>query len=1023
MFLSNASVKRPVAMCCLIIALAMLGINSYRKMGLELLPQMDVPFITILTVYPGASPSDIEVDVAKRIEDAVSSIDGLKHLTSSCMENVCQNLLEFQLSVDVNVAATDVREKVDAILSEFPSGVEKPIIMKFNINAKAVATMALTGDVSVEELYDYADNSLRDKMSIIPGVANVDLLGGSQREVHVLLDRKALFAAGLTSLHVVQAIGQGISSLPAGRVKEKGAEYSIRFDAEYKSVREIEGLQVAGKNGARRYIRDLGKAQMNAEERRQSAFINGRPCIGIKVIKKADANAVKVVQEVYRAVEKLKQQLPGGMELIWITDDGAFIQASVNSTTKSIWLGVVLTAGIIFCFLYNVRSTFVVAITMPLTIVISLFFMRLIDFTLNMSTLLALGLSVGVLVTNSIVVLESVVSHLQRGEDSWTSARKGTSDVAIAVLASAGTNIVVLFPIGMMGGVVGQFFKPFAWTTLIVNAASLFISFTITPILCAFLLKQTNNDRSLLSLIERGWNKILAHISRGYVAVLRQIGKRKWLFLTTLAFILLVFIHALSLGKKVGFSFVPPVDRAEIFVKLEYPTYISLDESVSRVKKVESLLRGLPHLKHIFTTVGKVEGVIGQASEGVYLAQILLKFSEKNERKIGINSLVQETRKRIQFYPDCIKTCSIPSLIGGEEIPIEMEIAGKEFAELDRIALTLKNITSAMPGFVSSDTSVRQGKPELRIIPRRPILSDIGAEIRDIGTMMRANLEGIKAGSFKSGTRTYDIRVKLEETPGKTQINEFIIPISADHAIILDSYAFIQERKMPVQITRSEKQRITKLLAHISANTPLGTAVDNLIREMRQKQVFPAGYTYTFRGTYERMEESVNEFLEAAILAILMTYLVLSAILESFTRPFVILTTIPLGLIGILWGLYLTGETMTIFVLLGGVMLVGIVVNNAVLVLDQTRVLRLQGIGTREAVMKAVEKEFRAVLMITLAAILGMLPLATNQGIGSEMCTGIGIASLGGIAASAFFTLLVVPLLLFRFASKATPKK
>ena len=1015
MFLSNASVKRPVAMCCLIIALAMLGINAYRKMGLELLPQMDVPYITVLTVYPGVSPSDIEVDVAKRIEDAVSSIDGLKHLTSSCMENVCQNLLEFHLSVDINVAANDVREKIDAILSELPAGVEKPIIMKFNINAKPVATMALTGDLSVDELYDYADNTLRDKISIIPGVANVDLLGGSEREVHVLLDRKALFAAGLTSLNVVQAIKQGISSLPAGRVKERGAEYSIRFDAEYHSVSQIEGLQVAGKDGARRYIRDLGKAKMAAEERRQSSFIDGRPGIGIKIIKKADANAVKVVRDVFQAVNKLKQRLPGGMELIWVTDDGAFIQASVDNTTRSIWLGVLLTAAIIFCFLYNVRSTFVVAITMPLTIVISLFFMRLLDFTLNMSTLLALGLSVGVLVTNSIVVLESVVSHLQRGEDPWTAAREGTSDVAIAVLASAGTNIVVLFPIGMMGGVVGQFFKPFAWTTLVVNAASLFISFTLTPILCAFLLKSTSHQRSLLARIERGWNQILGYIAHGYAVILGGIGKRGWLFAITLTVVGVIFVHSLSLGKKVGFSFVPSTDRGEIFVKLEYPTYLSLDETVTRVKQVEKMLGTLPHLKHTFTTVGKVEGVIGQASEGVYLVQVLLKFTDKTERKIDIHALLEQTRRRIQYYPDCIKTCSIPALIGGEEIPIEMEIAGEQFADLNRLALTLKDISLAMPGFVSSDTSVRQGKPELRIIPRRPILADIGAGISDIGAMMRANLEGIKAGSFKSGARTYDIRVKLEETPGKSQINEFLIPIRADHAIILDSYAFLEERKMPIQITRSEKQRITKLLAHISSNMPLGTAVDNLTREINDRRLFPPGYTYTFRGTYERMAESVSEFMEAAVIAILLTYLALSAILESFTRPLVILTTIPLGLVGVLWGLYATGQTMTIFVLLGAVMLVGIVVNNAVLILDQARVRRIQGAQPRQAVIQAVEHEFRAVLMITLAAILGMLPLATSRGIGSEMCTGIGIASLGGIAVSAFFALLVVPLLLLRF--------
>ncbi|MBN2593397.1 MAG: efflux RND transporter permease subunit, partial [Sedimentisphaerales bacterium] len=336
MFLSDASIKRPIAMSCLIIGLTLLGINSYRKMGLELMPRMDVPYITVTTIYPGATPEQIETDVAKRIEDQVVTIDGLKHVSSACMENVCQTLLEFNLGVDVDIAATDVREKLDLIKADFPQDVEDPKILKFDINAKAVINLALTGEVPLDELYDFADNTLRDRITVLSGVADVELIGGAEREVHVSLDRDELAAKGLSSSDVVRVIQNAVRTIPSGRIQESGREYSVKFDAEYKNVADIGGLEVANENGQRCYIRDIGRVIMTTEELRQKAHIDGRPCIYIKVKKKAEANAVRVVKRVRSAMDKLQQGLPGGMELVWISDDGRFIEATV----KSAWINV-----------------------------------------------------------------------------------------------------------------------------------------------------------------------------------------------------------------------------------------------------------------------------------------------------------------------------------------------------------------------------------------------------------------------------------------------------------------------------------------------------------------------------------------------------------------------------------------------------------------------------------------------------------------------------------------------------------
>jgi len=1018
MSLSDASLRRPVAMACLLIALTFLGANAYRKMGLELMPKTDVPYITILTVWPGASPTDVETDVAKKIEDAVSAVDGLKHVNSFCMENMVQTILEFQLGTDVNVAADDVREKVDQKLPDLPEDAEKPVIQKFNVNAQPVITLALVGDLPVPELYDYADQTLKDQLSVVAGVASVNLVGGAEREVHVLLNRDALAAAGLTTLQVQRALREGVKTIPAGRVQEHGSEYSVRFDAEYGSVKEIGDLQVAGRDGARRYLRDLGRVVLGSEEVRTAVFLDGRPGVGIKVVKKADANTVEVVRKVREATERIGRSLPGGMRLVWITDEGAYIRATVDSTLSNIWQGVLLTAAILFFFLYNVRSTFVVALSMPLTIVASLFFMQLLGYTLNTSTLLAIGLSVGMLVSNSLVVLESVVGKFQESGDSWRAAREGTADVAVAVLASAGTNVVVLLPIGLMGSLVGLFFRPFAVTALLVNALSLFISFTLTPILCAVLLKRSSGDGTgRLARMERSWNGRLGRWSRGYVSLMRHLADHRWIALGALGGVGLLFFLSLSLTSSIGFSFAPEIDKGNIYVKLEYPTRQNLAATVARVREAEERLRGLPGLRHILSTVGKVEG-LGDSQEGVYLAQILLNFSDKTERKESVGALTREIRRRLSDYPDAIATVSVPGLIGGQSVPVEMEIRGDDLKELDRIALTVKDRASRIPGFVDPDTTVREGKPELRVRPRRPVLSDLGLAPVDLGIMLRGNLEGIKSGVYKAGTRTYDIRVKLEERPGKDQVEAFPIPLGEGAPTLLSNFASLEERRSPIQINRSDKQRISKITANLGPELPLGTAVHLLEEEVDRGNLLPPGYAIRFRGDYEMMDEAGAAFGEAGLLSVLLTYLALSAIMESFKWPLLILTTVPLGLIGVLWALFATGESMNIFVMLGAVMLVGIVVNNAILVIDRMLVLRREApaLGAREALFRAMEDSFRPVLMVTLAAVLGMLPLALAGGLGSELSNGIGIASAGGILFSALLALFVVPLmyLLFR---------
>lgn len=1020
MFLSDTSVRRPVAMSCLIIGLTLLGLNAARQMGLELMPKMDAPFITVTTIYPGATPEQIETDVAKRIEDQVVTIDGLKHVSSACMENVCLSFLEFELDVDVDIAATDVREKIDLVISDFPDDVEDPKILKYDINATPVAHIALTGDVTLDELYDYADNTLSDRLTVISGVAEVQLIGGAEREVHVQLDRDKLIAKGLASMDVVTAVQNGVRNIPSGRIQEDGREYTVKFDAEYKAVGDIGGLEVGNEEGRRTYIRDVGRVVMTTEELRQKARIDGRPCIYIKVIKKAEGNAVRVVNRVREAMDTLNAELPGGMELVWITDDGRFIEASVQSAWINVGQGVLLTAAILFFFLYNIRSTMVVAITMPLTILIGLFFMQMAGFTLNTSTLIAIGMSVGILVTNSIVVLEAITKRLVQTGDPKEAARLGAKEVTVAVLASAGTNIVVLFPIAMMGSMVGTFLRPLALSMLIMTVVSLFISFTLTPLLCSIMLKPVEKDRKgLLARMEAGFNRLLDRLIGVYRAILGFNERHRWAALLVLAAMGLMLVHAMSLTGGIGFDIFTDPDKAILYVKLEYPTDYDLNRSIERIRAVEETLKDLPELKHILSSVGKVEGIVGQSTEGVYLAQVLLTFSDRDQRDITIDELQDEVRSRLADYPECIVTVNVPAIIGGQSQDVEMEIAGAELDILDTLAVETKSMADGMEGFKDTDTSVRAGKPELAILPDRAVLADLGIPAVGLGVTLRANLEGLDAGTFKRGDRNYDIVVELADQKGKAQVERFMFPAAPGQPVLLTNLAQVEERVVPIQITRKDKRRVSKLFANLAPGLPLGTAVDRISAAVDERASFPPGYDYGYAGAYEIMGEMQAEFGGAMLTAVVLVILTLAAILESFKQPWLILVTLPLALIGVLWALAIGGQSLDMFVILGIVMMMGIVVNNAILIMDQFNVHVGEGIPRHKAMITASCERFRPIIMITLAAVLGMLPLAVGRGIGAEMRNGVGIASVGGILISGLLTLIVMPILYDVFTRKS----
>jgi HAE1 family hydrophobic/amphiphilic exporter-1 len=531
--------------------------------------------------------------------------------------------------------------------------------------------------------------------------------------------------------------------------------------------------------------------------------------------------------------------------------------------------------------------------------------------------------------------------------------------------------------------------------------------------LCSLIMRpREEGSRSLLARLERGWNWGFDLLVDGYRRLLQFNEHHRWAAVLILLAVAGIFAHSLWLGGRLGSSAFAESDRGAVYVRLEFPTRYRLDESVRRVREVESRLEGLPELRHILSTVGKVEAILGQSSEGVYLAQILVKFSERTERDITIMELMDNSRERLHGLPDAIVGVSQPSMIGGQSNPVELEIAGDNLQRLDTLVLDTRRYVEEIPGVRDPDTSVRPGKPEIRILPRRSVLSDMGMPVVPLGLTLRANLEGLKAGTFKQGARSYDIVVKLAELPGKDQVRGFQLPGVDGHPLVLTNVSDVVESEMPIQIIRKDKRRLAKLYSQLNERQlPLGAAVARISDTIDQRIDMPPGYTYSFAGTYEFMAEGQQGLAEAGLIAIMLVVLTLAAILESFRQPAIILVTIPLALIGTTWALAAANESFSIFVIMGIVMMVGIVVNNAILIMDQFNMHLQQGVPRHKAMISASCERFRPIVMITLAAVLGMLPMALGTGIGAEMRTGVGIASAGGILVSGVLTLIVLPIL------------
>ena len=1012
MFLSDLSIKRPIMMTMFLVVFLLFGGIAYFSMNLDLMPQIDIPYITIQTVYGGAGPTEVESQITKKIEDAVSSVSKIDEMTSYSMENVSFIIIKFEMGKDANIANQEVKDKVDKIVNDLPEDADLPIIERMNLNEEPILDIVLSGDVTITELYEIADLKLKDRFSQIEGVARVNLSGGQQREILVELDNQMVMRNQLSLPQLAQILAAHNLDMPGGNFDKTSQQYTVRLDGEFDSPETIANLKIPTRFGTKK-LSHLGNVMDTGEKIvERTSFFNNELKQGndnivlLSIVKNTEGNAVNISSEVREKLPEIQAELPAGCRLELVADKSDFIKSSVNDTLSNIIMGIILTALVLLFFLHDLRSTIIVAISMPMSIISSFMLMSYSGFTLNTMTLMGLSTAVGVLVTNSVVVLENIFRHKELGENRINSAARGTSEVVVAVVASAMTNIAVFLPVANMSGMVGQFFTEFALTVTYTTIFSLVISFTLTPMLASLILPESNGKKHKLG--DR-LEKMFHAWEKGYQNLVRGILSRRRYGLMVIVVSILLFIASLPFAARMGFEFMPMFDEGDIRIEVELPVGYNLRETAKLLQSVEDKIKKYPEVKQILTTIGK----ISDTNLGANVAVNKIKLVDASEREISTERQVELIIRDLSTIPNAqIRALAISSMSAGDQAPIMFNLMGQDIKKLEALKNEIEPRLKNIPGLLNLNTSSRSGKPEIVLTPDRQKLADAGLTVYDLAMTLRSAVDGIVATKFRESGEEYDVRVKMSEQSINTPEKLGQIRLSnGSQSYTLSQLANIKFESGVSQILHLDKYKMIQFSAASASNVPMGDVMNGITAELEQVKM-PAGYKVKWGGMSEIMQETIMDMLFTFILAIILTYMLLGAILESFTQPLLILGTVPLALIGVFVGMFITGKTMNVISMMAIIMLLGIVVNNAILLMDYTNELRRQGMSKLDALVKACPTKLKPILMSTIAIILGMMPMAMGLGdAGREMRQPMGIVAIGGLVVSTLLSLVVIPVL------------
>jgi hydrophobic/amphiphilic exporter-1 (mainly G- bacteria), HAE1 family len=1017
MWISDLSIRRPVFATMIILSFMVLGIVSMTRLGIDLFPDVNFPFVNVTVAYPGASPEEVETLVTKPIEDAVAGINGVKRIESDSRESLSRVGIELQLEVDAQAAAAEVREKVAAIRYRLPKDVEDPTILRFDVAALPIMTFAVGSTEPSDVTRRLVEDKLKPLVEQIDGVAAVDVNGGQVREIQVNLDPGRLEALGLPLGAVAEKLGTENLDVPAGTVIREGQNISLRTRGEFRDAAEIENVILRSTAGSTVRVKDAGAVVDGYEERTSTTRLNGDDAVSFSVRKQAGANTVEISRRVRDTLTRVLTGFPQ-LTVNEIHADADFIQVNVAEVRRHIIFGGLMAVLVIFVFMRDWRSTLISALALPTSVIATFCFMYVAGFTINMMTLMAMSLVIGILIDDAVVVRENIYRHMEMGEDPVTAARNGTAQIGLAVMATTLTILAVFQPVGFMTGIVGQFFKSFALTIAFAVSMSLLVAFTLDPMLSSRFVRYIPPEERMRTrtgrLLER-WGHAYDRLDRVYHRVLEWSLDRPWRVLGMAA---LVFLASLSMLGVIGTEFVPKEDRAEFHVLVDLPPGTSFEESVAQVAHIEREVRRTPEVRQVFSTVG-LRGEVRSS-------ELTVKTTPKSGRQRTIFAIKAEVRERLARIPFADVKVADPPMMQGtpNEPPINLYVRGDDMAELQRVSDELLTRLKRVPGAVDVSSSLVTGKPEMVARVNRDLAADLGFTMGSVSGQLRGMVEGVVATKLRDGDRQHDVRVRLApefrndfSAIGRTPL------YSPSGAVVrtADIVAMAPELG-PSSISREQRRRQAKIGIDL-AGRALGDVTADVTKVLSSVKM-PANFEYGFAGDVELMQESASALLLAMILAVAFIYIVLASQFESFLEPGLIMLSLPLAIVGALLLLFVAGHHLGMPAMIGMVMLMGLVTKNAILLVDYTnKVHREEGLPVREALLKAGPVRLRPIVMTTLAMILGMLPSAIGNGEGGEFRAPISVATIGGLVTSTLLTLVVVPvsyLLLARLLGRVT---
>lgn len=1028
MKIAKISIKRPSLVIVVFTALTLLGLLSYFSLGYELLPKFSPNVVSIQTIYPGASPSEVENAVTKKIEDAVSSMENVKKINSTSLESVSIVVITLTEKAKVDFALNDAQRKVNAILSTFPEDVKAPSLSKFSLDDLPIITISATAKMSDVDLYDLIDQKIAPVLSRVSGVAQVNIIGGSEREVNVALDAEQMKGYNLSILQVKQLIQASNLDFPTGSVKSQGQDILVRLSGKFKTIDELRNLVVAtSKSGAQIRLSDIADVQERSKDPDKIARVDRNTALTLSVLKQSDANAVAVSKGIKSSIDKLNAdyQKDSELKLDMISDSSIYTLQSADAVIHDLMLAVVLVALVMLFFLHSLRNAIIVMVTIPASLIATFIGVSLFGFTLNLMSLLGLSLVVGILVDDAIVVLENIQRHMEMGKNKVRAAYDATKEIGFTVVSITFVIVVVFFPISISTGLVPNILRQFCIVVIMATLFSLLASFSIVPLLFSRYGKlERIEGKNMAGRFVLWFEKQLKRFTVWITNILNWALDHKAITLIGV-FVLLISSCGLFAGKYIGMEFFPKSDKGEFLLQIELPKDASLELTNQYAQRAEAFLAKKPEVVQMITTVGQSSGNMGSTQATAYKAEIKVVLVDREHRVGGINAdiLSKQYSRELskQLVGANIKTVNISIMGMAENAPIQFMVLGPDLDSVLSYAEDAKQILAKIPGATELKFSVEKGTPEINVKVDRDKMAALGLNLQTVGATMQMAFSGNTDAKYRKGEFEYDINVQYQDFNRKNveDVSNLTFINNSGQSVKLSQFADITEGSGPSQLERLNKSTSVNLMAQ-SIGRPTGTIVSDFQTQLEKlekegKLHRPVGVSYTWGGDQENQSEGFGTLGIALLASIILVYLIMVALYDNFIYPFVVMFSIPLAVIGAFLALALTNNNLGIFTILGLIMLIGLVAKNAIILVDFTNQMKAEGKSTREALIFANHARLRPILMTTIAMVFGMLPIALASGAGAEWKNGLAWVIIGGLTSSLFLTLIIVPVMYMWF--------